>query len=163
MNTYSEARTRARRDAAEVLEEFGDRRLPVDPVAIARAMGIQCYSAQLGSNVSGMIQRDSSGQASIYVDIDDGPRRSRFTIAHELGHYADHMWRDGDGAVEFVDRRDGTSNVNEFYANEFAGSLLMPESSFAAAIDFGMSDSQLADHFQVSTPAVRVRKQTLGL
>lgn len=163
MNDYDVARKKARLDAAEILEEFSTMQIPVDPVAIANRMGVECYRTQLGSNVSGLIQRDSNGEAKIYVDIDDGPRRSRFTIAHELGHFADHMWRGGDGQNEFIDRRDGTTNINEFYANEFAASLLMPEPKFRALVDSGMSSREIADVLVVSEVAVKVRKQTLGL
>lgn len=160
---YNEARKKARRDAAEILEEFSTGAIPVDPIAIANAMGVACYKTQLGSNVSGMIRKTAYGEPEIFVDIDDGPRRSRFTIAHELGHFAERMWRNDDAVGEFVDRRDGTSNVHEFYANEFAGSLLMPEASMRSLADLGFRESEIAQMMMVSEAAVRVRKQTLGL
>jgi Zn-dependent peptidase ImmA (M78 family) len=160
---FTEARAKARSEAALTLEEYWDETLPVDPIAIAKGMGISCFQAQLGTNVSGMIQKEPNQPAEILVDVDDGPLRSRFTIAHELGHFVHHMWGHDEVAARFVDRRDGKSDIHEFHANEFAGSLLMPERAFRHFATQGWSDWEIAKKFHVSTAAVRVRKQTLGI
>ena len=150
----------ARREAAEVLENYWDGTVPVDPIAIARRMGVESYYGDLGGNVSGKLEmRD--GKATIFVD-DDYPRRARFTVAHELGHYVDHR-HDLDADVTRTDLRDGTSNPEEFGVNEFAGALLMPEDEFRRDVQTGWGDRALAHLYQVSPAAVRVRKQTLGL
>lgn len=162
MAIWEEMRAAARKDAEEVLEEYWNGVIPVDPIAIAEAMGISSYRMQLGDNVSGMLRKRPQEPAEIFVDLDDGPLRSRFTIAHELGHFMDRIWGNDAADEELIDRRDGTSNPTEFRANEFAGSLLMPEKPFVAMVREGVSDFKIARAFQVSQAAVRVRKETLG-
>lgn len=131
----------------------------VDPIAMVRRMGVESFYGDLGKNVSGKLEMDGDG-ARIYVD-DEYPRRARFTIAHELGHFVDN--RGKPGKVEHVDYLDGTSNLEEFGANEFAGALLMPEDQFRADAAKGWSNGTIARLYSVSQAAVKVRKQTLAL
>jgi Zn-dependent peptidase ImmA (M78 family) len=105
-----------------------------------------------------------SGGADIYLDRDQPPTRFRFSCAHELGHFID---RGAELSSEeaFVDKRSDANQgrADEVYANEFAGSLLMPEIEFRKAIFAGDRDLDLAERFQVSLDAVRYRRRLLGI
>ena len=135
---------------------------PVDPVGIARDLGVKVFSAQLGSNVSGLLSKRPNEEAEIYVDIDDSLVRQRFTVAHELGHYLERTLDDKDH-VSFVDRRDGSFNLHEFFANEFAGNLLMPADEVKRVNKSKRSIAELAAYFGVSVEAANVRLRKLDL
>lgn len=150
--------------AREVLDEYWpDRFIPVDPVQIARDMGVEVFSAELGNDVFGLIY-GSPGGAEIFVDRDQPPNRYRFTVAHELGHYVEHSERPQPAAeMDYVDRRSDVDRgrPEEVYANQFAGALLMPEQELRAERARGRNDVQLARHFGVSLSALQYRLQLL--
>lgn len=162
--TVAAIRERARNDAAATAEIYWtDGRVPVDPVRIARDMGIQVFSAQLGDDVYGMISGSDSG-VEIYVDQDNPEVRQRFTIAHEIGHFvANASALDGD--VNFVERRSdaGAGTADEIHANEFAASLLMPAQQVKVAHAGKADVFRLAQQFDVSVPAMTWRLRHLGL
>lgn len=87
------------------------------------------------------------------------PRRDRFTIAHELGHYFLHSWM---GERPLIANRSGSDRA-EWEANWFAAGFIMPKKDFEAAHQRKHSLSWLADRFQVSEHAARIRCQVLGL
>ena len=59
--------------------------------------------------------------------------------------------------------RKENKNDNEYKANEFASKLLMPEDSVRKAIAEGVRNlGVLAERFEVSSPAMKLRVQELG-
>ena len=139
--------------------------MPVDPVVIARDLGLSVFSAELGDDVFGMIVGSGAG-ADVYLDRDQAPARFRFTCAHEVGHYVDHTSRVSPETLEYyVDKRsdDTRGTPDEIYANEFAGSLLMPPMELKRAVAANLDDIALAAHFDVSLQALRYRRQLLGV
>lgn len=103
---------------------------------------------------------------TVYLPTHTSQLRDRFTIAHELGHYFLHH-RAPD--QHLVGKRTATftrlgRNVPETQANVFASNLLMPAAPFKAAFDeLGKDLVAVADRFEVSVPAARVRAEFLGL
>lgn len=87
------------------------------------------------------------------------PRRDRFTIAHELGHYCLHSKF---GEVPLVATRAG-SGRSEWEANWFAAGFLLPEKVFREKVGQHLSDAALSSFFDVSTAAVEIRKKALGI
>jgi Zn-dependent peptidase ImmA (M78 family) len=168
----------AEEDARELLKTAwapgnGDNKvpLPVDPFAIAQALGIKAYSANLAEGVSGMLVKRAGEDAEIYVHAADSPNRQRFTCAHELGHYVKRVAA-GDTAWEYVERRDlltaqGT-DPDEIYANQFAAALLMPREAVKARYSElepgGLAGAAaLAVEFGVSADAMQYRIKNLEL
>lgn len=157
-------RERARTDAERILREhWTPGVVPIQPVNIARALGLQVFSAELGDDTWGMLVGTSTG-VDMYLDRDQPPSRFRFSCAHEIGHFIDRG-EDLTPDVAFVDKRSelDRGQSDEIYANEFAASLLMPEVDFRRAIASGEDDFDLAARFQVSLDAVRWRVHHLGL
>ncbi|HSI84357.1 MAG TPA: ImmA/IrrE family metallo-endopeptidase [Candidatus Methylacidiphilales bacterium] len=107
---------------------------------------------------TGSITVDGPKQFTIYLSPLSSERRSRFTIAHELGHYVIHSRM---GRIPVCVPRDGTGQV-EAEANWFAAGFLMPEDEFRQKHSEGWGNAMLAIHFDVSQAAVEVRKQSLG-
>jgi Zn-dependent peptidase ImmA (M78 family) len=87
------------------------------------------------------------------------PRRDRFTIAHELGHFFLHSWM---GERPLKAARNGSDRA-EWEANWFAAGLLMPKAKFKSAHSEKRSLSWLADRFEVSEHAAKIRCAVLNL
>lgn len=87
------------------------------------------------------------------------PRRDRFTIAHELGHFFLHSWM---GQRPLRAARSGSDRA-EWEANWFAAGLLMPKQKFIDTHKKRPSISWLANEFDVSEHAASVRCTVLGL
>ena len=162
--TIPQIRERARRDAQRVLtDHWSPGALPVDPVSVARSLGVSVLSARLKDDVFGMLVGGEAG-TEIYLDKDQPRARFRFSCAHEIGHYVLRSDVIAAGNA-FVDRRSDTDRgvPDEVYANEFAGSLLMPEAVLRAGIAEGEDDFDLMRRFDVSLDALRYRRTLLDL
>jgi Zn-dependent peptidase ImmA (M78 family) len=152
----------AKQAAIKTLAEHWDFEFPVDPVAIAQAKGLEVRFAELKNNVSGAIVAKAGQVPVILVEARENYGRQMFTAAHELGHYAERE-NAGDHEYSFVESRGRKYDLHEFYADEFAGNLLMPEAEFKSKYKQLKSVNMVAAYFAVSPPAVKKRAQRLGL
>ena len=166
----------AARDAAEaaLASYWRARPAPIDPVAIAEEMGIKVVRAPLDDGVSGMIVKRPGTDAVIYVERSDSDARQVFTVAHELGHFVERTQLGNEPMDEFafVETRTPKHDVHEYFANEFAGNLLMPATALTAlAENFPLDRKarfidlafEVASTYNVSTTAARERLNKLGL
>lgn len=155
----------AHRAAQGILSDTWDGRLPIDPVRIARTLGMDVITAQLASNVAGALVKEKGQDPSIVLNAQDSPNRQRFTCAHEIGHFVRREERGED--YEYVDYRDIFSSTGEReeerFANAFAACLLMPEEHVRRFHREGLSDVQMAFRFDVSRDAMSFRIANLGL
>jgi Zn-dependent peptidase ImmA (M78 family) len=158
--------TEAKKDAEAILRTvWGGHRFPVDPVRIARALGITVLDSRLPDDVAGTIVKENGKGPLVLLNGADHSNRKRFTLAHELGHF---VRRADEGTFEYVDRRDILSaqgtDPDEIYANAFAANLLMPESEILR-LHRGerATDLELALRFGVSREAVGIRLANLGI
>ncbi|MHB8695014.1 MAG: ImmA/IrrE family metallo-endopeptidase [Solirubrobacteraceae bacterium] len=129
-------------------------------------------------HLSGMLDARPT-EMTIWVDATEArrsPQRRRFTIAHEIGHLRLHVPPAGD---VFADRAEdirelplnGDSTValpplkqREDEADRFARELLMPELLVIEhARDTGFNLPALAERFDLSVPAIRLRLRLLGV
>jgi Zn-dependent peptidase ImmA (M78 family) len=155
------------RDARELLERvWQDQPVPVDPIYLARELGIDVYVADLTPGWSGALMKRAYEPAGIYLNRDEHPNRQRFTAAHELGHYYKRQPEDHE-AYEYVDRRDQRARAGtdpeEIYANAFAAALLMPREEVEQLHAQGLAAPTMAHHFGVSAEAMSIRLDNLGL
>lgn len=155
----------AREDAESVARGYDrDGTFPRDVRTIAEMIGLEVIVAPLTENTSGLIiKRNKYSNPQIYVDSTELEVRQRFTIAHELGHYFERMNAD-DSEYSFVDRRGGGKyDLHEFYADEFAGTLLMPHDEIRRLQESGKSPIEMAAHFGVSVAAMNTRLKRLEI
>lgn len=151
----------SRMKAKALLAKCWDRKLPVDPEKMARDLGLTVQYDCTGG-ASGQIKIDETGQAEISVNPKEPVLRQRFTIAHELGHWAlEHgnaLFRDSPEQFRTSQR-----DPREVEANRFAAELLMPEEAVNAAIvDVGITDIvRLSNLFAVSQLAMKIRLEQL--
>jgi len=155
------------REAQQILGTAWDGRpLPVDPIQIARELGIKVYTAGLSEGVAGMLRKRPQLDPEIFVNGNDSLNRQRFTVAHELGHYVKHVAA-GEEHWEHVDYRnalsgDGTDS-DEIFANKFAAGLLMPKDAVERLKREGLGVATLAAQFGVSEEAMNFRLTNLRL
>ncbi len=151
--------------ARELLASHWNGVLPVRPEEIARKVGltiknISSVFADEDYPFSGHFLRD---KMVIEVNIDEGVLRQRFTLAHELGHWAlGHEDAPRDISTNFSSAQ---SSPMERAANQFAAELLMPANAVAKLVRSGQFSSvdDLATAFQVSKVAMTYRVNNLGL
>jgi Zn-dependent peptidase ImmA (M78 family) len=147
-------------------------RLPVDPIRIARQLGIEVYTNRLGDNIAAVLAKEPGQDPVIVLNAGDSKNRQRFSCAHELGHY---VRRTNAAAIdpvtfdtndyEYTDYRSSLSSTgkdyDEVYANGFAAALLMPEAEITKRLHTSPVD--LALTFDVSQEAIQVRLSSLRL
>jgi Zn-dependent peptidase ImmA (M78 family) len=155
----------AQRAAQSILDDTWNGRLPIDPVRIARVLGMRVITAQLDPAVAGALVKERGQDPSIVLNAKDSSNRQRFTCAHEIGHY---VRREESGSdYEYVDYRDIFSSTgqrdDERFANSFAACLLMPAELVRRFHDECLSDIQMALRFGVSRDAMSFRLANVGL
>lgn len=139
---------------------------PVDPVQIARQLGVDVRRAVLRQDISGALVKKLGEDPTILLNANDHVNRQRFTCAHELGHF---VTRESDPDVyEYVDLRDtmyssSGRDPEEVFANRFAAHLLMPEAEVRRLAEQGLSATLMARHFKVSQDAMANQLKNLGV
>ncbi|QIL89926.1 ImmA/IrrE family metallo-endopeptidase [Microbulbifer sp. SH-1] len=146
---------------------WGEDIFPVDPVTIARNVGVEVLETELLPDVSGALIKEAGKDPIIILEATDHSNRKRFSCAHELGHYASRVESDDDDRqYEYVDFRDGNSTTGqdpeEVFANNFAACLLMPEAEVRSRAK-NTTHAELAVFFGVSNEAMKIRLRTLRL
>ncbi len=154
----------AERAAQELLQRYWDHRLPIDPIKVATAAGISVYGrGGFGDSnypYSGYYKK-YDGIPSIEYNISEAPVRQRFTVAHELGHYA----LGHEDAPRDAGNFQSSGDSRERQANKFAAELLMPKTLVIHYFQSGIASSveELANIFGVSKDAMGFRLINLGL
>lgn len=162
----------------DLLQELDLMHLPIPVKKIIKSKGIKLSSFDLGEDVSGVLVIEN-GKARIGYSPSEPKVRQRFTLAHELGHFALHVR--GTKNNIFVDstkvmfRRKGSTPkeyTQEKQANSFAAALLMPKVLIKQEINklnknlSYLNDDiiieSLAAKFQVSEIAMTYRLMNLG-
>lgn len=150
--------------ARELLSRYWDRQLPIDPVKIATVAGISVYGrggwGDTDYRYSGYYKK-FNGIPSIEYNVSEPPVRQRFTVAHELGHFA----LGHEDAPRDAGNFQSSGDIRERQANKFAAELLMPASLVTQYYQNGFANSVegLASMFGVSKDAMGYRLINLGL
>lgn len=150
----------ARKQADALLREFADESGFVDPYVVCEALGISVWTTELPPTVSGMILKEKKEDAEILIASQEPEPRQRFTLAHELGHFIERTNLSRDPEFSFRDSRSTKYTLHEFFADEFAGALLMPNPQFSRDAE-RMNDVALAKKYRVSPAAVKKRRERL--
>lgn len=149
--------------------------IPVNLDALADKLGVSIHRVPMDDRVSGFIERQGNKWV-IGVNSRHHENRQRFTIAHELGHFAYHRplldAGTNDTRAYRTDPETRLFNAKiqrrqEIEANRFAAALLMPRDRLSEWMDTirGVNDpvERLARAFRVSPHAMKIRMGDLGL
>ena len=166
--TY-QTESQAEQAAKGMLEVAWDGIIPVDPIRIARKLGISVYEHKLDPEVSGAIVKEVGQDPVILLNSNDNVKRQTFTCAHEIGHFvyrADKANQEDVEHFEYVDFRAPLSSAGiseeEVFANSFAANLLMP-GNLVREYAIHLLPSSLAVKFGVSIEAITYRLKNLNL
>lgn len=166
----------ARSQAEDLIRSLQIATAPVDPIRVAKSLGLSVVTDHLGDDVAGLLIRKDN-QALIAVQRSDPPTRRNFTVAHEIGHHVlGHQFQPGEHVHvdrgHYISKRGPRSSAGvdpmEVEANQFAAALLMPTKLLNEAVGRLASpimDSAvvaLAKQFRVSEQAMTIRLSTLG-
>lgn len=131
----------------------------IDPVRIAKWLGISVFASKLPPNIAGAIVKDLGRDPKILLDSDDTLHRQRFICAYELGHFVDSSCnRDEAEVFEFIDLRTQIF-AGESFAACFALNLLMPENKFKQEFKKSLVLAELVYKFGVPLEAVCQRRE----
>ncbi|MEP9349176.1 ImmA/IrrE family metallo-endopeptidase [Xanthobacter sp. KR7-225] len=152
--------------AVEIISAF-QKTAPIDVDAIAAALGIEVViDDRLPDDISGKIERVGffGDRYRITVNGRHARTRQRFTIAHELAHFALHRSLIGDGIVDDAMYRSPRGDDVERQANSYAATILMPAPLVRTYYRGGMKDfASMARTFDVSPDMARIRMRELRL
>lgn len=141
--------------------------IPVNVITIANAYEIKVFEADLEKNISGAIRYNVTSKGfEVLVNTKDSKVRQRFTIAHEIGHFFLHkdMLLAEDIHIDILYRTEKTQEElkREREVDYFAGALLMNR-TLLEKIRKNYTIKELAELFEVSTSAMTVRLDILGI
>lgn len=167
-------RTEIEQRATQILRDHNLLGIPVDPLKVARALGIKVMNAVFSDPSKSGVVTKRGNTFSIFLNTNEPPDRKRFTIAHEIGHGLLHMNIDEES--EFVDNDDNfratemsdteawtDERRREWEANAFAAALLINEELLRQKWQDNKDPNILAWMFQVSPTAMIVRLTQIGL
>lgn len=150
----------AAQDARRIAESMTLKAAPLDVEGLAASIGLRVQKHPLLDSISGFLKK-MDDEWIIGVNALHHPRRQRFTIAHELGHYFLHR-HIGEFTDQALFRAGGRSTPEEWEANRFAATLLMPADLFGPMIAKKIPLSDIAKSFGVSELAAEFRKKSLN-
>lgn len=151
--------------AERIVKERAIATLPVDPIAVAKDLGIEVMAKPPSARgVSGMLLRLDNTFGIAYATHIDSIGFQNFSVAHELGHYflpghVDAVLADGD----VHESRAGFASGDryEMEADHFAATLLMPRMPFMSAMRTAGEGfpaiEQLAEQCRTSLTATAIR------
>ncbi len=161
--------------ARDLLERYGatytapaEGPVPVDDIAESY-LGLLVTFAALADGVSGMLLLREREIRVNAIECELWPRRRRFTVAHEIGHWELHATEvEADFICRLGDVREGQEkgspeHLREREANRFAAELLMPEERVRTSVEAHGSDvAGQAERFDVSALSMAWRLYNLG-
>ncbi len=123
---------------------------------IIRHYGIIFEPSTFQNCFSGMLIISDSYPAIITVNKKHSPKRQRFTLAHEIGHFVL-------GHGSSMCNLSFSGSNKEIAANQFAAELLMPVKDIDKMVQNETNRTIMAGNFGVSRKAMDVRLKSLKL
>ena len=146
---------------ATSLYHIEKRDYPIDPVAVAEAMGIGVKHVSLTPGVWGLYLATEKREY-IVANSEHDPAEERFTYAHELGHVMLGKLGMKIGTPDLRARNRGREERIERRCDRFARNLLMPEQMVKRAVARGEGVEQIASRFGVPDYAATMRLREIA-
>ena len=151
---------------AEVELNAVNRQIPVPVLDIAKnkRIDVKEYGFQDNESISGVLLQIDDGSWGILINENHTPKRQRFTIAHEIGHFLLHEKPVIDNDIRAYYRAPLDESTNpewEQEANLFAANLLMPEREVKDIYEEYESIEDTARFFGVSISAMAYRLENI--
>lgn len=158
--------------AESVLKQQGFYYVGFDIFKLIKKLDILLVPEEFESDISGLLAINNEKVIISYNKAEDS-KRSRFTVAHELGHYFLHskdqpFFIDKTPKIMYRNNASSTGEIlKEREANAFAAAILMPQDLLSQELDkcvYGGDAiiKELARDFKVSEQAMSFRLSNLG-
>jgi Zn-dependent peptidase ImmA (M78 family) len=161
----SKVRKEAEEDAKRLLKVDFRSGFAVEPVGIAKRLGVEVYEARFDEDILGGLFMKPGGDLEIVLNRGHSFLRRRLTCAMELGHYLHMSAKTNE--YKRADLYEGSEEIggetDDEYAREFASCLLMPREDVTILADLRMDDLEMALRFYVPREAMQIRLKALGL
>jgi hypothetical protein len=147
--------------AEMLLQELGvTSAADIDVDAIARCVGVRVKQGTLSGCEARLV--GFGNRALVTVRSSVHPRRRRFSIAHELGHWEHHRGRSFECRADDIGEGYASKPLVEREADAYAANLLMPHYLFEPAVLAIRNHSfdtirSLSDQFETSLLATAIR------
>lgn len=139
--------------------------LPIDPVVVARFLGINVWRSTLSNALAGVVARtEHSDGTNLFLNTSHAPVRQRDATAHLLGHVIQHeAMLKPTTMVSYQRGLESTcaEHSDEVFAEQFAAALLMPKEQIESNAR-SVNDFELARLFGVPLDSLRLRLAHLG-
>jgi Zn-dependent peptidase ImmA (M78 family) len=140
-------------------------RPPVDVNECARAAGIALVIPSdrgegTDDDASAVLMQRGDVVVAL-INSRQSPRRQRFSLAHETGHWVLERIP-GTKDLAPIAARGRKYDQLERVCNYFAACLLMPRNWIRDRVEWGMTNGELVKAFDVSMPALTARLRELG-
>lgn len=146
-----------------IITKTGNIFAPIDIHAIVKNYGISVShldKSQLEYNQIRAKINISSDKSDIYISDAFNEKNQRFLLAHELGHYYAYHKQGLTGSV--TEYNNSTNdNLEEFFANQFALSLMIPVQILHNLLRLVNSLSALSETFLISEKLIKLRINSL--
>ncbi|MFA5093481.1 MAG: ImmA/IrrE family metallo-endopeptidase [Candidatus Omnitrophota bacterium] len=139
--------------------------VPLNLEKLAEEFNISVEYLNLPDDLSGeLFKNPENDNWVIHVNKKHHVNRQRYTIAHEIAHFCLHRQFKYRFEDEIFFRGGESYDKEEMEANDFASSILIPEQELKTKIRSGVRKiEELAEIFEVSTLALRIRVKSLGM
>lgn len=132
---------------------------PIDPILIAKAMGLEVFTTALPRNVSGKVLYK---EKKILIEQTDLITRQIFSVAVQIGHYVLHNDETSHTSLRATTTSQG-NDIKEKEANYFATNLLMPKDEVLHLVGLNFVVDSMASYFGVSTTTMQYHLKDLGV
>ena len=161
MQTNAPNVTSARFEAAYLIRKYGiSAPEDIDLEDIAWALGVHIKCARLQGAEAWLFRKGQQGIIRVNDRIQN-PRRRRFTIGHELGHWKCHFNQSQGWICSTGDIHAYRGSAAEVEANAFAAELLIPKQmlcAYLAGRDLSFAQvCDVAEHFDTTLTSTAVR------
>lgn len=156
--------------ANAVIDGIPDISLPIPIRDIATALDIiEIKPITVSGFEGGLVAPDDKSSGCILINENNSPRRQRFTIGHELGHYLNPWHTSSDGKGFMCSSKDMVAaqykpnesrQRMEVEANQFSAELLMPAKFLR--VDIKRLKSPEIEHIVSLSDKYDVSKESMG-
>lgn len=162
---------------ADEIRVNSENKIPVPVVEIVKSLGFRLFAQELPRNIGGFIivkdeLKDTyKTNKIISVNIHENPKRRRFAVAHELGHYLLDFAENKSEFYNIFTNNETAEDDKEKVINAFATMLLVPEDKFKKKYEDYKKDksmyktiNQLSEYFLVPTSIIKTKiKEVYGV
>lgn len=143
---------RAQKEAEKFLSLYQNENLSVLLKLISDYLLVDVYFADLGKRLHGVLSKNSGERACCVINSRQTQQMRQWTWAHQLGHVVERELVScrGDEYSFNEFNHPQEEDLHDFFANEFAGALLVPQQHLTDEKGEWLSPREISNTFDVA-------------